>query len=223
MIRLDGIWPTYLVFATVSIVFGLFLLFIGTGIKIINRKMLVAIFGAAALYVFMTGQYQGEGQGLGEVMFLSLRRIFFAQQWAGLEAFRYIYDRPIVWFHEWAESIAGILPGNRGSTLANEIHNVMFGSFGGTAPPTVFGSAYYNGGFLGIVLFFSAAGFLYTGIYARFLSGPRTASRAMTYGAIFFYLTTYFVGSPKYLFDNGVITLLVLLLIYRFTRRVRLA
>jgi oligosaccharide repeat unit polymerase len=213
---------TYLVLATLSLLFGFLLLSKGSRFRVFNYKSTIVLAGVVGIFVLMTGAYQTSGGTIGDMIFFSLRRIFFAQQWAGLEAFRYIYYRPNAWFQEWFQSMAGLLPGNRGSSLANEIHAIMFGSLKGTAPPTVVGSAYHNGGLLGVAIFFTIIGVAYAAVYSSYLTSPRTAARTMTYGAIFLYLVTYLVGSPRFMFDNGVFTLFILLAIYgpaRSTRR----
>lgn len=206
---------TYLVFAFCATLFGNILYNLGRKKKY-KIKMFISSMILFVGFSMMTALYrQTEGDIVQSVM-LSIERIVFSQQWAGLEAFRFIYDRPIVWLQEWGDSIMGLLPGHRGSILANEIHNYMFQSFRGSAPPTLIGSAYYNGGIALVIATFAFLGFLYSYTYGLFLGGTRSPARCFGYGALFFYLTTFFVGTIKYPFDNGVVAFVLFLFLIRF-------
>jgi hypothetical protein len=91
----------------------------------------------------------------------------------------------------------------------------MFQSYRGTAPPTLIGSAYHNGGFILVAVTFFVLSLIYSYLYELFLNGKRSLSRCFGYGALFFYLTTFFVGTIKYPFDNGVVAFLIFLLIIK--------
>tara|TARA_R100000935_G_scaffold29425_2_gene49722 strand:- start:14172 stop:15461 length:1290 start_codon:yes stop_codon:yes gene_type:complete len=209
---------TYLVFSFVASIFGLTLYYLGRK-KLFNFKTLLAFFVMFVGFTMMTSLYKETNTGLWEPIVLTFERIFYSQQWAGLVAFQFIYERPIVWLDEWQRSLFGILPGYRGSDLANQIHDFMFQSFRGTAPPTLVGSAYHNGGMILVSFTFAFLGLLYTFLYSLFLSGPRSTARCFGYGALFFYLATFFVGTPKYIFDNGVITFWIFLFLIRLRWR----
>src|SRR5699024_10242802 len=78
-------------------------------------------------------------------------RISTANQSSGVIGFRHIYDLgPLNDGSEWAQSLAGILPGQRGSTLQNEIFEIRYGSDRGTSPPSIWGSIFYNFGPIGV-------------------------------------------------------------------------
>lgn len=209
---------TYLVFSFFASIFGLTLYYLGHR-KLLNYKIILAFSGMFIAFIMMTSLYKETDDGVWGPISLSLQRIFYSQQWAGLVAFRFIYDQPIVWLSEWRESLLGVLPGYRGSDLANQVHDLMFQSFRGTAPPTLIGSAYHNGGMMLVSVTFAFLGFLYTYLYSLFLSGSRSMARCFGYGALFFYLTTFFVGTPKYIFDNGIVTFWVFLLLIRLRWR----
>jgi len=194
---------TYLVFAFFASIFGLALYQSGRA-KIFSKKILVAFVLLFVAFSMMSSIYKGTDDGIWEPILLSLERIFYSQQWAGLVAFEFVYDKPIVWLAEWYDSLRGILPGYRGSDLANHIHDYMFQSFRGTAPPTLIGSAYHNGGLILVSITFAFLGVIHTHVYKLFLAGPRSTARCFGYGALFFYLVTFFVGTPKYIFDNGI-------------------
>lgn len=205
---------TYLVYSFCATVFG-FILYNQGQRKVLSFKLIISSVILFAGFSMMTALYKETSGSFLEPIRLSFERIFYTQQRGGLVAFQFLYDRPIVWFEEWGQSILGLLPGHRGSILANEIHNFMYSSFRGTAPPTLIGSAYYNGGMALVAGTFFFLGVLYSALYGIFLSGSRSAARCFGYGAMFFYLTTFFVGTIKYPFDNGIAAFLVFLILIR--------
>lgn len=209
---------TYLVYASVATLFGFLLLNLGRPSLIGWRTVLFSILLFVA-FSTMTMLYKGTDSGILEPLLLALERVFIVQQRDGLVAFQFMYDRPIGWLDEWRASFIGLVPGHRGSSLANEIHDFIFDSSRGTAPPTLVGSAYYNGGPILVALTFSFLGLLYSRLYEVFLSGSKTPARCLGYGALFFYFTTFFVGNPKYLLDNGVMAFIFFLILGRFRVR----
>jgi len=82
-------------------------------------------------------------------------RIFGSNQLSSVVGFRYIHEHPISFGSEWAQALTGILPGQRGSDISNRIFEQLYGSTRGTAPLSLWGSVYYNFGFVG-TLFFAA-------------------------------------------------------------------
>lgn len=209
---------TYLVYSSLATLFGFLLLNLGRPSLIGWRTVLFSILLFVA-FSMMTMLYKVTASGILEPMRLALERIFLVQQRDGLVAFQFMYDRPIVWLEEWIASFLSLVPGHRGSGLANEIHDFIFDSSRGTSPPTLVGSAYYNGGPILVALTFSFLGLLYSGLYEAFLSGSKTPARCLGYGALFFYLVTFFVGNPKYLLDNGVMAFVFFLILRRFLVR----
>lgn len=81
-----------------------------------------------------------------------LDRVLLQQQEASVAAFRYIYERPTSWGREWLQGLLGLLPGVKGSGLANEVFATMYGSDRGTAPPSLWGSIYHNFGSIGVAI-----------------------------------------------------------------------
>lgn len=194
---------TYLVFSSLATLVGFALIRLGSK-SILGVRTIVGIVLVFVVFAMMTALYKGTEHTFVDSAVLSLERIFYSQQWAGLVAFQMIYERPIVWFAEWRDSLMGLLPGHRGSILANEIHDYMFQSFRGTSPPTLVGSAYHNGGMWLVGVFFALLGIIYAALYERFLDGIKSPARCLAYGALFFYLMTFFVGPIRYPLDNGV-------------------
>jgi len=80
-------------------------------------------------------------------------RVLTVNQVSAVVAFRYVYTyEDVQQGREWATSLAGVFPGNRGSDLSSRIFAYRYGSARGTSPPSVWGSIYHNFGYGGIAL-----------------------------------------------------------------------
>ncbi|RGE19786.1 oligosaccharide repeat unit polymerase [Leucobacter sp. wl10] len=91
--------------------------------------------------------------GTTQVLFEQLLfRIFGSSQLGSVVGFRWAYSQNIPAGSEWAQSILGLLPGQAGSDTANQIFALLYGSTRGTAPLSLWGSAYYNFGMGGSLL-----------------------------------------------------------------------
>ena len=204
----------FLVFAFFSLVFGMVLHGIGRP----GRRPLVriAVFALPVLIllVSITAAYTGSGsEGLGATLLQVLSRFVSIQQESGLIGFRYTYPMQTAWFSEWWQGFMGILPSSEGSFLAHEVFAVMYGNTIGTAPVSTVGSAYYNGGILGVIMLYMVMGFGYSAAYHRFLSGPRSIVRSLSYGALFLVLTVYVADAPITLVDNGALAAIIFLML----------
>ena len=210
----------YILYSFVAVLFGIILHNSGRVRRGTTAKILIALFPIALLFGFMTGAYKDITAGGPEsLLATALQRFTSVQQEGALVGFRYIYAFDTVWFSEWWEGLRGLLPNERGSMLAHEIHELMYLDPRGTVPLSSVGSAYYNGGVLGVMLLFSSLGLLYAYLYHRYLSGKRTILRSMTYGSLFFYLSIYVSDAPIGLLDNGALTLIVFLLLAKIRLR----
>jgi hypothetical protein len=197
---------TYLIFSLAAATFGWLLLEPKpSGARLLGSVSIIGV-SLACTIVFVTANYW-KTESPGELIDALVRRIFASQQIASHAGFRYIQTFEVGTFHEWRESLLGLLPGYPDSTLANEIHFELFGSSRGTAPLSIVGSVYLNGGSIFVPLYFVSWGLLCAILWQRFLAHPNSPLRALTYGALFFYLSVFVVGNPKFLIDNGVVTL----------------
>lgn len=140
-------------------------------------------------------------------------RVFINDQQEGLFAFRELANRDSVWFSDWWQGFLGLSPWSKGSSLNHDIYLLIHGTDRGTAGVTSVASAYYNGGFLTVIIFYALLGICYALLFRRFLSGPKTVLRCYTYGAIFFILSIYISGPPVVLFNKGIVALFLLLLL----------
>lgn len=105
-------------------------------------------------------QADGLGGTIG-VFFEQLAfRIFGSSQIGATTGFRYIFNQNIATGSEWRESILGLLPGQAGSDIANQIFALLYGSTRGTAPLSLWGSVYYNFGTGGCLVIAAAIALL---------------------------------------------------------------
>jgi oligosaccharide repeat unit polymerase len=203
----------YLLYAFTALLFGFVLHNIGKPNRGNLRRVLMALVPVLLLFGFMTGAYKNLNEGGSSITATVIERFTSVQQEGALLGFRYIYGFETAWFAEWGDSLRGLLPYEEGSRLAHEIHELLYGSNRGTVPLSSVGSAYYNGGVLGVILLFSCLGLVYAHLYRRFLTGRRTILRSLTYGSLFFYLAIYVTDTPVGLLENGILTLILFLLL----------
>ncbi len=142
-------------------------------------------------------------------------RIFASNQYTSVVGFQYIYDKDIIIGSDWFQSVAGILPGVKGSTISSEIFAVIFGSTRGTAPLSTWGSFYYNFGFFGTCLGAFLLSFIYQTLYFIFLKGNTSLLRVVLYGGLFLYFSIWLAGSPMQIVNNGALAVCLLLFIRR--------
>lgn len=142
-------------------------------------------------------------------------RITDANQASGIYGFRYIYEKPIQWGGEWIQAFLGILPSHTGSTLSSEVAMILWGGRG-TAPVTIWGSIYYNFGFLGALYIPLILGIVHQYFYHRMFTKPKDFYfRTMCYTAFFFILGSWAVGTPMYFVNLGLVAIVVLRYLYQ--------
>lgn len=146
-------------------------------------------------------------------------RIVGSNQDSAVAGFRYIYDKPVQNGREWGQALLGLLPGNRGSNLANRIYETMFGTDRGTAPPSIWGSIYHNFGLGGIVI-----GPIFLALLCGFLTRrgatqpERNTMELVGMAGTFTVLGFWAAGDPTFLFNTGIV---VYLLLWRWGGRIR--
>jgi oligosaccharide repeat unit polymerase len=207
----------YVIYTFAGLAFGYFLHRSGRGANARWTPILFAAIPLLLLFVSLTSVYT-ESSDMADTISSAFARFTTIQQQGGLFGFQYIYPLPMAYFGEWWLNLKGIIPGVQGSTLDHEVFAQLYGSTRGTVPLTSIGSAYYNGGVLGVILLFLVLGFAYTLLYRRFLNGPRIYTRSYTYGLVFFYLSINVIDAPTVLLENGVLTALLFLGLLKFMR-----
>lgn len=185
----------------------LFTSFMGLKKGDINKKVFLIV-GVSVVFLFgmlsvslkrnTDASFFGALQGL-------IYRIFDSNQYSAVVGFRYVDRLEIQYGYEWLVALKGLIPGIKGSDLSNRVFNEIFGGFRGTAPLSVWGSAYHNFGFLGTLVLGFLIGFVYTKIYLRYLKGVSSIIRTCVYSAVFVFLFTWIAGAPSQLLINGLL------------------
>jgi hypothetical protein len=142
----------------------------------------------------------------------------WGNQETAVVGFRYIFRHAIVWGGDWLQSVSQLLPKNlfpdkSATSLPLDIFELLYGGRGGTAPPSLWGSVWYNFGAVGIVLVPMVMGWQYHRIYASLFRGPKTLARIMIYAGATMILGLWIIGGPESLFNRGLITVFILKLI----------
>jgi oligosaccharide repeat unit polymerase len=131
-------------------------------------------------------------------------RTFVANQTGAWLGFRFVAEQGVQYGKEWLDSLVALLPGVRGSGISHEIHAEIYGSTRGTAPLGIWGSAFYNFGFIGPLLLAFFMGLAYAWAHYSLICGPKSTYRVVFYAALFTYLATWIAGGPTQLLNNGV-------------------
>jgi oligosaccharide repeat unit polymerase len=168
-----------------------------------RRTNFILILGATIVFFSLTAILGRSSPDSSPLTSLT-GRLLYDNQLSSVIAFRYLYDLPTCWGSEWSERILGLLPGNRGSSLDNDIFSLMFVSRRGTSPPSVWGSIWYNFGIMGVI----GVGFILGAcchlIYLRLFRKPKTMLRVLTYAALSAILGFWVAGGPDALANLGI-------------------
>lgn len=141
------------------------------------------------------------------------KRIIVDNQSTSVIGFRYIYEySEIQYGKDWLQMLKDILPGRNDYTaMATKIFALMHGgSTRGTAPPSIWGSVWYNWGPIGIPIISLAIGFFYTYIYYLFISKKNTSFRIVCFSGIFVILGFWISDGPMTLINSGLITVIIM-------------
>lgn len=148
---------------------------------------------------------------------LLLGQFFYRLTIEGAEArvygFRYIYEVKGVQFgNEWLETLAGLTPFSRGSTLPNEIFAYMYGSSRGNAQPSLWGSIYYNFDIIGVLLAPFLLSFIFVWLDGKIERDLRHAVPLAVIGmaGCTVVLGTWVTGTPAVSINKGLVAFLLL-------------
>ena len=184
------------------------------------RKLIILGVGFILLFSITTilnGRVSNDGTVVGAMM----ARIMDDNQACAIRGFRYIIDQPVQWGVDWFSQIIDILPGkNEYQSLATKIFARMNGgSTAGTAPACLWGSAFYNWGWLGVTLFPWILGHFYSYVYMCFVKKPSNKLRIFLYSGEFVILGMWVSDGPMVLFNQGFITVVLMIWVISFSRR----
>jgi oligosaccharide repeat unit polymerase len=179
-------------------------------INLISIVLLVILFSFATYTLQKDFEYFADINDFIRLLTALPERIFTGNQWSGVIGFRYIYALPTQYGREWFESFK-ILPGQGSKyTLASEVFKVMFGSYRGTAPVSIWGSIWFNFNWVGVAVIPFLMGMAYQGLYLRLIRGPKTLFRLLYYSAFSVILGMWIAGGPETLVNVGLLTIVIL-------------
>ena len=151
-------------------------------------------------------------------------RILFVNQKTAIFAFSYLDTQPIVWGYDWFMMLMDILPGQSGYVSVDRIvYYYAYGTYKGTGPPCLWGSAWYNFGIFGITLFPFLMGIIYHKCHKNmYIIKNKNKLYLIIYTALCVYMGLWTYGTPMTLFNNGVVTILLLRwLLFRFAKNIK--
>lgn len=192
--------------------------------KVYNNKRIkfaIILISVGAVFIFMVMTvFNGRVQSDSNIIESVMSRIFNENQECAVVAFRYIDSQPTQWGRDWYLSMLDILPGkNDYKQLSYVVFEVMYGTDRGTSPPCIWGSAYYNFGWLGVLFMPFIMGIVYHRLYFGFRRYKMNRLRIFLYSAMFVILGLWFADNPLYLFNQGFITIVIMMLLLKPTKK----
>jgi hypothetical protein len=191
-------------------------------------RLALALAGGFGAFAIMTLSLQRQATALGQVSGTSARLKVFAEAlWSrvalenpesGLAAFHYTSALPTAWGREWATDISGVLPGSRGSDLANRVFEMLYGTPRGTAPASLWGGMYYNFASAGTVAVTAVLATLAVALtrrlyvqHARATTTPLSFLEVLALSGIAVSSGAWVAGSPLTVLNQGFFAYLFLL------------
>jgi len=173
-----------------------------------------------ALTTIMNGRVSNNGSIIGAIT----KRIFSDNQSTAVQAFRFVNTEPCQFGRDWLLTLRKVLPGSVSyTTLATRVFAIMKGSTAGTAPPCIWTSAYYNFGYIGVLLLSSILGVATAKMHYRYSKKACDEFTIIMYAGKVFLLGYWIIDGPVTLVNNGFVALCLLdYIMNRFAFRVRL-
>lgn len=160
-------------------------------------------------------------QNSGNIFNAIMDRLFFDNQYTATIGFRYIFEQPTQFGYDWLMRIRNVLPWKVPHIpLDFIINDIIYGGYGGTCPPSAIGSMYYNLGLFGTLLFIFLLGYIYRIIEIIFINKRKTSFDLTFYSFYTVSLGTWIAGDISFLFNDGIVAVLILhLLMNLYTRK----
>lgn len=203
----------------------IFVAIVGSGAKI--GVIRVVLSGVVFLFLFSISSFllgRSEEFSLNDSLGALFVRIFNDNQQSAAIGFRYIFDFPVQYGGEWLTDILGVLPGEdfKGSDLPNRIHELIYGSYRGTAPVSLWGSVYHNWGWFGILIFPIVLVLIYIQVFVIFFSrGEVSILEVAAYSFMFYILASWVASGPMQMLNNGLAACVILIVGLRLLGRHR--
>lgn len=150
---------------------------------------------------------------LGVITHEVWQRAFYDNQWSGQMAFHYTWGKHVGLGSDWVSSMTSVLPKvgpihkSSDPNLAQHVFNFLYGTYRGTAPPSLWGSVYYNFGLVGIILLPMILAFAFRRITDIALDRQSMNTFELV-GMCGFSVTVgnWIAGGPEYILNAGAIT-----------------
>jgi oligosaccharide repeat unit polymerase len=140
-----------------------------------------------------------------------LKRFFQDNQFSGQMGFRFTYGQPIQNGGEWITGFLGILPGQPGSPLPGQIFKSLYGTDRGTAPPSMWGSVFYNFGWFGLLVLPIVLATIYQVVTFRSTNKRHLNTLELVgMSGTFVVCGNWIAGGPEYLLNAGGVTFAIL-------------
>lgn len=184
-----------------------------------RRAALTALAAAPLLLAvtYLLGRRSAAGHGAGALSRIGglvselAARLFHDNQYSGQVAFRFTYHRPVQNGRDWLSALLGVLPNNSGSSLPHEVFKTIYGTDRGTAPPSMWGSTYYNFGWTGVLLLAVLLGVAFqTLTFKSVRTSPVNTLELVGMAGVFTVCGSWVVDGPMYLLNTGAVTFAIL-------------
>lgn len=206
-----------IVFVFINIVFK------GSSLKKINIVFISFagfFFLLATIFLGRNNYELNNVSGIVNLISDALERFTDSSQLSSVIGFRYIYTQPLNFGSELAKDVFSILPNRRGSTLASDVFQIIYGSTRGTSPSSIWGTIWYDFGLIGVIFLGFFLGIFYEKLFHNYIKGSKNIFRVAIYSGIIIILGTWKSGSLLNWFNDGLITLFILLYLYKVTNKI---
>jgi len=138
-----------------------------------------------------------------------VKRLFYDNQFSGQMAFHFTYPSGVQNGHEWWVAVTGILPGREGTRVASDTFKMLYGTDRGTAPPSLWGSTYYNFGMSGVIFLGVALAIACAFVSRKARPGMNTFELIGMAGFVAV-CANWVASGPEFLLNTGAVTYAIL-------------
>lgn len=178
-----------------------------------RKRRIYFIVGTLIIIFVALTVLNGRNQVSGSLVKAIQDRFINDNQFCAILGFRYIYDQRITYGADWINMFIDLFRGNRYIPVASLIHAQLYGSIQGTSPPCIWGSAYYNFGYLGIIIISLFLAIVSKELYAHLCKRNNNGLRLLLFIGMFVLLATWIADSPIMLLNGGFLTIVAMYII----------
>lgn len=186
------------------------------GLMLISKPQMIILGIIAMLFLIILTISNGrvndnQNTSWGAIKSL-IDRVFSVNQESAIVGFEYMDSQDTVWGYDWWKMFEQLLPGKSDYIPVDYIsYKIVYGTLRGTNPPCLWGSAWYNFHIFGITVFPFILGILYEKLHKTTISYKnKDRLYVLIYAGLCTYLGIWTSGTPMAVFNNGVVTLLIL-------------